>query len=391
MKNLNIVIAISIGFLFISCFDNQQREMPELNIVDISDETTWDYWVVGHDDDFYIKEEDGALSGVMFHAGDANKYIPITFNENELPDKVVIDSYTFIFSNYSGYNVDIAIVYPNGEIEIIRDVHTSTNWDDYLVLAKAASVSGLVNLTGRVVGAIPCALSVAAAVGTGGFATALAVWTCGNYALGLAADIVEDEFNTHNGFTDFVDTWGLYNTAVACQSGNPVSCATSAASGAIDSWADNLADLEESEEVQVAEGALESGSGDVQITLTWNTTDDIDLWVTDPYDEKIYWYDKNAYSGGYLDFDDMDGFGPENVYWPEDGAPSGSYKVEVDHYDGDYNTNFTVLIQAFGYVKTYYGTVGPNETVLVATFESNSPLPKENENTIRHYLESETK
>ena len=396
MKTITYVLIFTSFVLFFnSCFEQNTPEMPDINVVDISEESDWTYWVVGHDDDFYIKEDDGALTGVMFHAGEANKYIPITFDENELPDKVVIDDYVFIFSNYEGYNVDIAVVSPNGDVEIIRDIQTSINWDNYLALGKSAQTSDLINWTGRVVGAIPCALSIASTVASYGATWPLTALICGNYVLQLANDIVTDELDIHNGITDFVDDWGLISTALTCsnpaQTDGGLSCAMSITSNVLDEWADNLEDLEESEDVQVAEGALESGSGDVQITLTWNTTDDIDLWVTDPSDEKIYYAHKNAESGGYLDYDDVNGYGPENVYWPEDGAPNGTYKVEVDHFDGYYNTNFTILIQAFGYVKTYYGAVGPDQTVTVATFNSNSPLPKNTVNEINYYPNNEVK
>ena len=39
-------------------------------------------------------------------------------------------------------------------------------------------------------------------------------------------------------------------------------------------------------------------TGDITFTLIWHTTDDLDLWVTDPSGEKIYYDDPVSDSGG---------------------------------------------------------------------------------------------
>jgi uncharacterized protein YfaP (DUF2135 family) len=80
------------------------------------------------------------------------------------------------------------------------------------------------------------------------------------------------------------------------------------------------------------------GTGDVQATLTWSTNDDLDLWVTDPIGEVIYFSHKNSFSGGQLDVDANAGCNNvtpspvENIFWPRNGAPGGPYRVEVQYY-----------------------------------------------------------
>jgi hypothetical protein len=79
-------------------------------------------------------------------------------------------------------------------------------------------------------------------------------------------------------------------------------------------------------------------TGDVQITLIWDHDSDMDLHVIDPTGEEIYFGNSLATSGGELDVDkipDQGDFGPhvENVFWPPDGAPSGTYTVFVHHFD----------------------------------------------------------
>jgi hypothetical protein len=82
------------------------------------------------------------------------------------------------------------------------------------------------------------------------------------------------------------------------------------------------------------------GSGDVQINLHWDTTADLDLWVEDPFGNRVWYADTQPSSGGQLDLDSYPacntegdrGRGNENVYWPIGGASRGSYSVYVVMY-----------------------------------------------------------
>ena len=83
--------------------------------------------------------------------------------------------------------------------------------------------------------------------------------------------------------------------------------------------------------------------GDPQFTLLWDTKADIDLHVVEPGGKEIYWNDRKGRQGGELDVDNIDGFGPENIYWlkqNEDGSkelgpgPPGEYRWWVVYYGG---------------------------------------------------------
>ena len=80
-------------------------------------------------------------------------------------------------------------------------------------------------------------------------------------------------------------------------------------------------------------------TGDVQVTLRWNTMDDIDLHVTDPYGDEIYYSQKTSRSGGVLDVDaNADNNNTmrnpvENIYWPTGQAPLGNYIIDIVLYD----------------------------------------------------------
>lgn len=70
---------------------------------------------------------------------------------------------------------------------------------------------------------------------------------------------------------------------------------------------------------------------DIRVVLSWNIADtDIDLWVTDPNDEKCYYSHKNTAIGGHISNDFTNGYGPEQFLLKK--AIKGTYKIEVDFY-----------------------------------------------------------
>ena len=108
---------------------------------------------------------------------------------------------------------------------------------------------------------------------------------------------------------------------------------------------------------QVSNGisVLRLGTGALQISLSWDTATDQDLHVTDPSGKLIYWSSKYSSTGGQLDRDDLDGYGPENIFWTEN-APDGTYKVQVHDYDYTSTpNNYVVTVNTPTGGKTYLG------------------------------------
>jgi hypothetical protein len=114
----------------------------------------------------------------------------------------------------------------------------------------------------------------------------------------------------------------------------------------------------------------ELGTGDVQITLRWESSSDLDLHVTEPNGTEIYYADKGPTStGGRLDVDsnvgcEEDG-SVENVFWPTGRMPTGEYTVEVNGYrvDGCGGGEYTVVAQVQGReVLNETGSVAEDET-----------------------------
>jgi hypothetical protein len=93
------------------------------------------------------------------------------------------------------------------------------------------------------------------------------------------------------------------------------------------------------------------GTGVVQVSVTWNTNADVDLYAVDPAGEEIYYGDKEAASGGFLDLDSNalcsgDNIRNENITWSES-APTGSYTVRVNLWDdcGAATTDYVVTVR----------------------------------------------
>ena len=122
MKYLKFLFLLPMLYLIISCEDKDEQfaDMPDLNIIDVSQESDWEYCVIGKDDYYFIEANDFIPEVVLFHSTDDNIDYSITFNENGLPNRIVVDSFIFIFENHNGNNVDIGIIYPDGTNEIIR-------------------------------------------------------------------------------------------------------------------------------------------------------------------------------------------------------------------------------------------------------------------------------
>ena len=101
--------------------------------------------------------------------------------------------------------------------------------------------------------------------------------------------------------------------------------------------------------------ALSVGTGEVQVSVSWNAPADVDLHVVDPAGEEVYFGNSEVASGGELDLDsnpacNIDNVNNENITWPEGGAPEGEYIVRVAYYAdcGVTETDYIVTVQIKG-------------------------------------------
>jgi|GEM_PF-2896240 len=105
----------------------------------------------------------------------------------------------------------------------------------------------------------------------------------------------------------------------------------------------------------------------IKAVLTWDTGGtDVDLWVRDPFGESIGYSHKRSAHGGWLDFDDTNGYGPET--FTQEGYYPGTYTIWV-HYFSDHDdenaisTAWQVVVTLFEGTKyekvaVYSGVLG---------------------------------
>jgi hypothetical protein len=123
--------------------------------------------------------------------------------------------------------------------------------------------------------------------------------------------------------------------------------------------------------VTTVASVIRLGTGAIQISLSWNTATDQDLYVTEPSGNVISYLNPESQSGGRLDRDDTDGYGPENIFWLET-APEGDYNVEVRDYEVTATPNtFYLTINGYGQSRTFNGTTQNGDAVNVVTFSLN--------------------
>jgi uncharacterized protein YfaP (DUF2135 family) len=110
----------------------------------------------------------------------------------------------------------------------------------------------------------------------------------------------------------------------------------------------------------------ELGTGDLQVTLTWDTglplencegsgRVDIDLWVEEPDGTRVY-YGNDVGPTATLDYDNTCGFGPENIFVPTGHAAAGTYKVWVVYFvdaPGEHSQSFSRTLPSANYCLAY--------------------------------------
>jgi hypothetical protein len=132
-------------------------------------------------------------------------------------------------------------------------------------------------------------------------------------------------------------------------------------------------------------GVIDDGcgyeTGGVQITAAWDSGADIDLYVTDPSGDTLYYNEQHdrTRGGGYLDQNargdcrrNQKNPRVENAYWPSP-APEGPYKVEL-HYFGPCETSGATRVQLSVAVSgkllgSYQYTLKPEQRIQALAFD----------------------
>lgn len=321
-----------------------------------------------------------------------------------LPTKAVVGDIIFVYEwDTANATVSVAYIDSSGSISLARDIAASAS-DIAAITSLYSSVSASPDVVpslskgfvenvqenpwwyiGKVAGGIGCVSSVGLAYVTAGtseivLAGQAIMGTCGllvvtgAYEATIADDIVEGAAGAPVGaLVSFVPD------SMGCASLDPTDCVQAVAD--LHEIATSTADTRVTtvaSEVTSATASLKGAGGAVKVTLSWESAVDLDLHVTDPNSEEIYYSHKTSASGGLLDVDDTDGGtaanpAAENIYW-DTNAPSGTYTVTVVYYSGSTSNvaySIIVYIDDVQYGDIHTGTLSyasPSTEVPVTTF-----------------------
>lgn len=110
----------------------------------------------------------------------------------------------------------------------------------------------------------------------------------------------------------------------------------------------------------------EAESGQLRVSLSWDTPTDVDLHVVEPDGSEIYYGNRSSANGGELDLDSnagcsIDGINQENVFWEL--PPNGEYIVRVDFWSDcassggeGYPANWRVVVSGCGLDESTEGS-----------------------------------
>ena len=154
-----------------------------------------------------------------------------------------------------------------------------------------------------------------------------------------------------------------YNTELVASTTNEVNVAVQTPTGDVSS--PQILPLE----------SIEVGTGEVQVSVSWDTPTDVDIWLIEPDGTRIFWAATQSAAGGQLDLDSnpacfLDNINNENITYEDGTPPSGEYSVVVDYFSdcgvaGD--TNYLVTVRVNGSISTFSGIFVPGDADVEVT------------------------
>lgn len=375
------------GVLILTLLDGTElkvplkEELPEYIVLDQDLGDQVDYAILGLDGTGYFynfqTENPNIPQCVSAYDGlnDKAKFV-VNFDNEGMPKNIISDDFTIVLGKYEDNKFNAVIITKEGQTHLFEHVESSINWNDYKnglssLRQTRASAHPILKNVNIALGAISLGLGIVAA------GPEIAVGSVVLLAIGEVGLI----YNIEEAIGVITPSNGAAITStVISHYANLASCAAvgtnwAALGSCLTGLANNvtaIADLifnSNKEDIALGEGSLISGNGEIKITLTWDNYADIDLHCVDPSGFHIYYRDKTSPTGGFLDYDNTQAYGPENIFFSP--APEGAYHVYLHYYaenNGIRSVNYKVAIFNNGIGKTYEGTIsGKGSTVDIAT------------------------
>ena len=147
---------------------------------------------------------------------------------------------------------------------------------------------------------------------------------------------------------------------------------------ALDSAEGNAAEIAPGAYLEIPMDVVQVESGELQVSLSWDTDADMNLFVTEPDGTRIFYSDPESASGAVMDLDSnglcQEPYNQnESIHWPQGTASSGEYTIELfqdDPCETAGRTHWRVTVLAGGVATLYAGSLNPDdlEGVTVGTF-----------------------
>ena len=365
MKKFRIFLlsALTISMVFTACKKDEEDD----NSSSTTQQTAWvatpggtfDYVGVAASQEMVaIKtNEQGTMPVSIFYQKSDGPAMMMFMDDMGYPKQLVANGTVMLFSNAEQSKLDVGVVSSQGEIEIFRDV-AFDNSVYFNNPTYAADWGSVLKWSGNAMKSSLCLSSQMAATQGAMLTAPFGAYACQSQIKDIAIQGTT-ALGTETGFASAAQKFNAYSVSSA----NDLLMLSSNKLSQVETQLYNLQD-----KINLAASSLNYGYGDVQVTLTWDNESDLDLWVTDPTGELIYYGNDIGASGGQLDVDDTDGYGPENIFWGQGLAPTGQYKVQLDYYSGVGVANYSILVSTSLGVQQYSGSISPDQTLDIVTF-----------------------
>lgn len=203
---------------------NDQEELKDLTIYNISQESDWDFWIIGKTGDYLLIEEMNSIPyTIFFKPGSNNDGYSIFLGSSGLPNKAVIGDYVFLFGNFNEFKMDITILYPDGTLETIEAVETSYNWNNISLTGARITEDKIdqIRWAGQMVDGIACGLSFAIDASMGSLSISSAAIGCEAAVVALTINLLSEEYEVL-GFSE--STFGPLATIFDCGQSSVLQC-----------------------------------------------------------------------------------------------------------------------------------------------------------------------
>ena len=227
-----VFTALALLAVFMGC----KKEVPELieqiesvYIVDISEETDWDFMIAAKDGSmvlFNVDENTEIPTQLVFKKNkNSDEGLSVFFNEKGFPETVVVGNHILFLGNFRDNLFDLALINPDKSIEYFYDIDAQIDWDQLYILDNSIvtrlsfkdfrkSIKDL----GKVLTVVTCiAIPITGVAG---------VAACTSLALDVVAEVVD--------VPALSDIAGGVATAIGCATSMGITCILGAVESATD-------------------------------------------------------------------------------------------------------------------------------------------------------------